>query len=544
LKSTLPMSNVFVSYARSSEPVAKQIVELLRSAGHAVWRDDQLPAHKPFAEVIEAQLRAAKAVVVIWSAEALKSQWVRAEADLAFGAGTLVQVSVDGTIPPLPFNQIQCTQLIDWTGVADAPGWRNVLDSIEELDRRVETDAPPVTPDQRAVRSMGPATTSAPPASRKPLVLVPVFTDLSPADAKDFLAEGLREDIVAALSRHTNLSVRSDEMGFGQSANGYRLEAQVRRASGKVRVSARLIKAAGGEAIWSERYDGSDDSVFELQDEIALGVAANVEAAIRREQISSAPPATDAGATAEVYYLNALRNINLSEKKGYFDALPLLDMALALEPENAQVLASMALAHANIWMIGYDESGEHNRAAGIAAAQQALRITDSDSFATGLAAVSLAYLGEPIDVPRGLIDRILSLNPSYAVAWLWSGTIRLMAGDLDVCITHLETALRLDTRTSVRPLILSYIGAAHVLALRHDTASLALHEAHRLRPQLPWAALFLGASLGHAGRITEARELLAQCGTLENPGRYRFPLHNPRHRQFLAEGLQRASAGA
>jgi adenylate cyclase len=537
------MSNVFISYARSSEPVAKHIVELLRSVGHAVWRDDQLPAHMPFAEVIEAQLRAAKAVIVVWSADAVKSQWVRAEADLAFGAGTLVQLSIDGTIPPLPFNQIQCTQLTDWTGAADAPGWRNVLASIEELDRRDDSDAPPVAPDRRAVRSMGP-TASAAPVSRKPLVVVPAFTDLSPADAQDFLAEGLREDIVAALSRHTNLSVRSDEAGFGQGANCYRLEAQVRRAAGKVRVSARLVRAVGGEAIWSERYDGSDDSVFELQDEIALGVAANVEAAIRREQISSAPPTTGAGATAEVYYLNALRNINRSERQGYADALPLLEMALALEPDNAQVWASMALAHANIWMIGGDESGEHNRVAGIGAAQRALQITDSDSFATGLAAVSLAYLGEPIDVPRGLIDRVLSLNPSYAVAWLWSGTIRLIAGDLDTCITHLETALRLDTRTSVRPLILSYIGAAHVLALRHDTASLALNEARRLRPQLPWAALFLGASLGHAGRIAEARELLADCGTLDNPDRYRFPLHDPQHRQFLAEGLRRVSVGA
>jgi adenylate cyclase len=538
------MSNVFVSYARSSEPVARHIGELLRSAGHVVWRDDQLPAHMPFAEVIEAQLRAANAVIVVWSADALKSQWVRAEADLAFGAGTLVQMSIDGTLPPLPFNQIQCAQLTDWTGAADAPGWRKVLASIAELDQRGNAAAAAIAADRPAVTAAGATRTPAPPAARKPLVVVPAFTDLSPVEARDFLAEGLREDIVAALSRHSNLSARSDDTALGYSGNSYRLEAQVRRSAGKVRVSVRLLKAAGGEAIWSERYDGSDDSVFDLQDQIALGVAANVEGAIRRDQISSAPLATGGTATADVYYLNALRHINLSEKQGYFEALPLLEMALALEPDNAPAWASLALAHANIWMIGYAESGEHNRTAGIAAAQQALRITDSDSFATGLAAVSLAYLGEPIDVPRGLIDRILSLNPSYAVAWLWSGAIRLLAGDLDTAISHLETALRLDTRTSVRPLILAYIGAAHALALRHDLASPALLEAHRLRPQLPWAALFLGASLAHVGRITEARDLLGPLGKLDDLGRHRFPLHDPQHRRFLAEALQRAATGA
>ena len=101
------MSDVFVSYARPDQPQAKRVAEALSSLGHRVWRDDELPAHRAYAEVIEERLKSARAVVVLWSAEAAKSQWVRAEADTARNAGTLVQAVLDRTLPPLPFNQIQ-----------------------------------------------------------------------------------------------------------------------------------------------------------------------------------------------------------------------------------------------------------------------------------------------------------------------------------------------------------------------------------------------------------------------------------------------------
>src|SRR5580765_8549861 len=98
------MAHVFISYARSDEPLAKDIADFLREAGYEVWRDDELPAHRAYAEIIEERLKGASAVVVLWSSEAAKSQWVRAEADTARAAQTLIQATLDGTIPPLPFN--------------------------------------------------------------------------------------------------------------------------------------------------------------------------------------------------------------------------------------------------------------------------------------------------------------------------------------------------------------------------------------------------------------------------------------------------------
>ncbi len=134
------MSDIFISYARSTEEQAKQVQQALEARGYSVWRDDELPAHRTYADVIEERLKSAKAVVVIWSAEALKSQWVRAEADAARGLGTLVQLSVDGTVPPMPFNQIQCADLKAWDGQSSAAGWQKVEGSVAALTGGAESD--------------------------------------------------------------------------------------------------------------------------------------------------------------------------------------------------------------------------------------------------------------------------------------------------------------------------------------------------------------------------------------------------------------------
>ena len=127
------MSDIFISYARSTAAHAQKVAEALRAAGYSVWRDDDLPAHRAYGEVIEEQLGLAKAVVVVWSAEAVKSQWVRSEADRARGEAKLVQLAVDDVRLPMPFDQIQCADLSGWTGEAGHSGWIKTFASISAL---------------------------------------------------------------------------------------------------------------------------------------------------------------------------------------------------------------------------------------------------------------------------------------------------------------------------------------------------------------------------------------------------------------------------
>ena len=107
----------------------------MRGLGYGVWRDDALPAHRAYADVIEERLTAARAVVVLWSADAVASEWVRSEANRAREERKLVQLSLDDTPLPMPFDQTQCADLAGWSGDPDASGWRTVVASIADQYR-------------------------------------------------------------------------------------------------------------------------------------------------------------------------------------------------------------------------------------------------------------------------------------------------------------------------------------------------------------------------------------------------------------------------
>jgi hypothetical protein len=127
------MADVFISYARSTEQCARAFADIIESDGHSVWYDARLPAHRTFGDVIQEQIDAAKAVLIIWSKEAVRSQWVRSEADRARHNGTLVQVRIEDCALPMPFDQIQCPVLEDWNGDRSTPGFHVVRNSLAAL---------------------------------------------------------------------------------------------------------------------------------------------------------------------------------------------------------------------------------------------------------------------------------------------------------------------------------------------------------------------------------------------------------------------------
>lgn len=127
------MADVFVSYARSTEACARALADIIEGDGYSVWYDARLPAHRPYADVIQEQLDAAKAVLIIWSKEAVGSHWVRSEADRGRMNGTLVQLRIEDCALPMPFDQIQCPLVRDWEGSASAAQLAPILQSLSAL---------------------------------------------------------------------------------------------------------------------------------------------------------------------------------------------------------------------------------------------------------------------------------------------------------------------------------------------------------------------------------------------------------------------------
>ena len=226
--------------------------------------------------------------MVIWSAEAVKSQWVRAEANVAREAGTLVQVRVDETTPPLPFNEIQCVDLIGWSGDATrrAGGrWRRASPRWPAARRRP-------SPPPRAGQGAGAA------AGQLSVCVLP-FENMSGDPEQEYFSDGISEDIITDLSKVSALDVCARNTAFTFKGKSVRvpevarelgvshvLEGSVRKAGARVRITAQLIDGATGNHVWADRYDRDLTDIFALQDEISEAIVerAAAQAAAGREE--------------------------------------------------------------------------------------------------------------------------------------------------------------------------------------------------------------------------------------------------------------------
>jgi len=343
------MSDIFISYARSTADQAQAVADGLRALGYGVWRDDELPAHRAYAEVIEERLNAAKAVVVIWSAEAAKSEWVQSEADTARNERKLVQLSVDGAKLPRPFDRIQCADLSGWSGETDTPGWRKVVASVADL---------------LGGGGAGSDMADARPATRKLSVCVLPFANMSGDAEQEYFSDGISEDIITDLSKVSALEVCARNTAFtykGKSVKvpdvarelgvSHVLEGSVRKAGNRVRITAQLIDGTSGNHLWAERYDRDLTDIFALQDEISEAIVAALRLKLLPEEKKAIERRGTDSAEAYDLYLMA-RSYALTGNGGdprLYEAMERLAIRAAeIDPGYAQAWALMASAQASL----------------------------------------------------------------------------------------------------------------------------------------------------------------------------------------------------
>ena len=341
------MSHVFISYARSDEDLASEIADGLREAGYEVWRDDELPAHRSYAEVIEERIKGASAVVVLWSAEAAKSQWVRAEADSARSALTLVQATLDGTIPPLPFNQIQCADFKGWDGQHSSPGWRKLLASVEALAGQPAIDRQPRRESNRRIS-----------------VCVLPFQNMSGDAEQEYFSDGITEDITTDLSKVSALEVIARNTAFtfkNQSVNvcevarkldvTHVLEGSVRKVGERVRITAQLIDGKSGGHVWADRYDRGLEDIFAIQDEISEAIVKTLKIKLlpseRRaieQRATSDPEAYNWYLLARQYWITGNHGDPRREER----VMRICSRAVEIDPQYAAAWALLAMAQSSL----------------------------------------------------------------------------------------------------------------------------------------------------------------------------------------------------
>ena len=362
------MADVFVSYARPDEPHSERVAEALRTAGYRVWRDDELPAHRAYADVIEERLNSAAAVIVLWSAEAAKSQWVRAEADAARSADSLIQASLDGTIPPMPFNQIQCADLSGWDGKSETPGWRKLLGSVRAL----------------AGAPAEPARGASGPAQVVSICVLP-FQNMSGDPEQEYFSDGISEDITTDLSKVSALGITARNTAFtfkGQSVNvcdvarqlgvSHVLEGSVRKVGSRVRINAQLIDGGTGGHVWAERYDRDLDDIFAIQDEISEAIVAALKIKLLPQEKKAIEKRGTENAQAYTLYLLARQywvTGNHGDVRREQRVMRICSRAVEIDPYYARAWALLAMAQSSL-RYGFGQLVDD----GVAAAHTALAI--------------------------------------------------------------------------------------------------------------------------------------------------------------------------
>jgi hypothetical protein len=151
------MAEVFISYANRDLDRARQLAERLAAHGYEVWWDRTIPPGRVFDEVIQEALHAAKCVIVLWSAESVRSNWVKTEAAEGMSPERLVPAFIERVQPPIEFKRIQAADLSDWSGEEDHPEYRKLLASVDGLLRWPGLEggqtAPPISVAEQAYRS-------------------------------------------------------------------------------------------------------------------------------------------------------------------------------------------------------------------------------------------------------------------------------------------------------------------------------------------------------------------------------------------------------
>ena len=354
------------------------------------------------------------------------------------------------------------------------------------------------------------------------------FANMSGDPEQEYFADGMVEEIITALSRIRWLVVIARNSSFtykGQAVDvkqvgrelgvRYVLEGSVRKAGDRIRISGQLIDAATGAHLWADRFEGSLEDVFDLQDEVASSVAGVIEPTLQAAEIRYSAERPTKDLTAYDLYLRARSVASSYEREHLAQALDLLGQAIDREPRYGPALALAATYRGDLENYDWadDREEEENRRAAIGLAREALSAAADDPGVLGRAAMVLGRFGEDLDAALALIDRALVLNPSFAYGWYWSGWLHLFAGQAELAIQHFETSMRLNPRGQ-RGFHLAGIGTAHFVNHRFEDALAVLRISLEEVPAFTPAYRTLAACYAHMGRLDEARSILKRLAAL------------------------------
>jgi TolB-like protein/Tfp pilus assembly protein PilF len=533
---------VFLSYSRADQAQARVLAQELEEAGLQVWWDTLIEGGAAFAKTIDAALAASDAVIVLWSANSVASDWVLDEAARGRDLKKLVPLSIDGTEPPLGFRQYQSITLPSSSDHVDAAAMQAVLRAVLPLAGRE------VVP-RAATRVLAPARIN---SSRRGLLIgggavavaaatglvgwrrgwfggapavgssvaVLPFENLSGNPDQVYFSDGLSEEVRATLARNRKLKVMAQASSgkFRESDDGavkiaaqlgvaFLLDGSVRWAGQTVRVAADLIDGTTGFSRWTQIFERRIDDVFAVQSEIANTVASALAAQVADPGTPKDQRAASGGTTDVAAFDAYLRGRALYEagndEGSERDALALFDAAIALDPGYAAAHAARSLALTTL-ANQYARVGQHAAMydQAVAAAQRAI------ALAPGYAG---AYSMLGFVLFQGRLDARAARVPFEKSSVLGAGEATVQARWAQYCARTgrvreaAEAIGRALARDRLNALIHRAAGTIEYAARRFGESIPPLRRSLQMNPRMPRAHAAIGDALVNLGDLVQAR---------------------------------------
>lgn len=391
-------------------------------------------------------------------------------------------------------------------------------------------------------------------AARLSIAVLP-FVTLGDRPQDDYFARGLTEDVISALGRFPDLSVRSanavlpyqdkskDPMEIGRELGvRYLAAGTIRQSAGRVRVSIQLADTRNGSLLWADHYDRDPSGIFIIQDDITRRIAGAL--AVRLTQAEQARVAAKAPETFEAYdfVLRGRGHLSRLTRSSTSEARLMFEQAVALDPNYAAAYLGLGTVDLRALHHGWtsDPTAALERALGHA--YKAITLDEFNPQGHALLGRIFVRLLE-YDRAADALRRAMALNPSDPANQAGLGDALLWSGDIEGAIAALEAADQSDPQISTQDLF--NLGTAYFLSSDFSSAARVFERAAARNEGNPFVQAMLAAIYQEAARPDDARRAIVEMRRL-NPlfdmERFGSLLRNPKHRGKIELALQKAAA--
>jgi len=394
------------------------------------------------------------------------------------------------------------------------------------------------------------------PLPDKPSVAVLPFANMSSDPEQEFLADGIAEDVITALSRYPSLFVIARNSCFTYKGGAidvkkvgrelgvrYVLEGSLRKAGSRIRVTAQLIEAETVNHVWADRYDRDLADIFAVQDEITEAVTIAIAPAISQAELQRAMRKPPENLDAWAAYQRGLWHFDKANAEDNRLAQQFFQKAVDLDPRFVSAWVGLSESRARAgWMFGAAELAASMNSA-LDLARQAIALEPANPEACACLAHNLTQHAD-YGGALAAAQRALAVSPNFAFAHAAMGAALVMSGRPKESLAALETSIRLDPHSSLLAHRLLHVTMAHYYAREFEAAVEAARNALRSHPSFVLPHRWLAAALGQLGRAEEAREALEKAAGMEATFdmyiRNRPPWMRPEDHAHMLDGVRKA----